>query len=93
MSKSTITLKVQIMENYDKKKLQLNLLNKINIKETCKSDLTKQQHIGGLERWPQKRTRQSCLLDKAWLTGCCLVTKDYNTMDFKCLLWIQAMSM
>lgn len=44
--------------------------------------------MGGHERWPGQRKKQSLILDKDRLTGCCLVIRDHNTIDFDCLLCI-----
>lgn len=52
------------------------------------SNLIKQQWMGGFERVPVEIMRQSCIVNKARLTKCCLLIRDQNSMGFNCLLWL-----
>lgn len=46
--------------------------------------------MGGFEKRPGKKIRQSHVLDRDKSARCCSVVKDHSTMGFKCFLWISS---
>lgn len=72
------------MENYNRKRVTTRFTElKMRSKRVVNQIGLSNDGWGGLERRPAKKIRQSCILDKARLTGCLLSDQEYQPYEFQ----------